>query len=347
MRASNRRSLLACIAIALAAATAEAQTLETYCSVDAANEAPTSDVLHPALVYASFSAEIDRNEWGRIARTLEEDFRRSASAIPADMRMKFQAQLTVFADEMEAVENSPNAAEAVAKAQGVRQVRFTINTNVNEGGFYVFGGMPDRIDFPPGTPLPIARDICYRAHAAQKLLVRYGQAGRERAANALGYYVSLWDNYNRRGYSQYPWELYLNGLWTINPATFLPPASQWVLGHPAVAIEMTWPRSSDLRRLDIVTFEPIGYIHYNRARTSYGGASFLVTLSATANPGYGVLAHVGRLGKVGYVYHPHDVANAHHGAVFSIDLYKIIGGVPQKLQDAKARVEGIRNSFAR
>lgn len=134
----------------------------------------------------------------------------------------------------------------------------------------------------------------------------------------------------------------------MKPGAFLPPSSQWVLAHPAIAVETTWPRTTDLRRLDIITFEPIGYLRYNRDRTSYGGISLLVTLSATADPGYGGLAHIGRLGKIGYVYHPRDdTGAARHGAVFSVDLYKLIGGVPQKLQDAKAHVEAIRDSFGR
>jgi hypothetical protein len=132
----------------------------------------------------------------------------------------------------------------------------------------------------------------------------------------------------------------------VEKGSLLPPRTQWVLAHPAVAVEMAWPRSPALTRIDIITVEPVGYLRYTEERQSYAGLSFLVTLSSALDPGYGALVHMGRTAKFGYVYHRKtDALEAKHGAVFSVDLYKMIAGVPQKLKDAKARVEALKTSL--
>jgi hypothetical protein len=197
------------------------------------------------------------------------------------------------------------------------------------------------------VPVPAAKELCYRARAAQRALTLFGTRGRDRARSALGYYVTLWDNYNRQGYSQYPWELYVNGKVSFDERSLLPPRSQWVIAHPAIAVQTAWPRDEGLRRLDVITFEPVGYLRYSADRRRYGGLSLLVTVSASGDPGYGALVHIGKTGKVGYVYHREGQSGekSRHGVVFSLDLYKWIGGVPRKLEDAKARVEAVRDAI--
>jgi ABC-type sugar transport system substrate-binding protein len=65
MRASSLRRLLAALALAAAvAAPAAAQTPRQFCDVTVANEPPNGDPLHPGAVYAAFSGQIERNEWG-------------------------------------------------------------------------------------------------------------------------------------------------------------------------------------------------------------------------------------------------------------------------------------------
>lgn len=341
------RAGIAALMLVMLSATAHAQSPMAFCDVTVANAPATDDALHPSAVYAGFAGPIARNEWGRIARTLESDFARSTPPIPAADRDRFARQLQAFAAEMTAIERSASVQDTVDRARAANQIRFTVTADPVNGGYVLFNGTSDRIVIADDAPDAAARELCYRAHAAQKVLVRYGQSGRERVVNALGHYVTLWDNYNGKGYSQYPWELFLNGLWTVRDGALTPPDTQWIVAHPAVAIEVAWPRSQDLRRLDIITIEPVGFLKYRADRTSYGGVSMLVTLSASADPGYGVLGHVGRIGKVGWVYHPRQEEGARHGAVFSVDLYKMLAGVPQQLQDAKARVEALRDDALR
>jgi hypothetical protein len=338
-------ALLPALAAPAAAQTPDA--LRAVCDVTVASERGTGDPLHPASVYGAFKPQIERNEWGVIAQALADDLRGAGTTdLTADQRARFQRQLDAFASEMKAVEASANTEQANAK--GVSGVRFRVETDVNTSGYTLFLTTGDRIDIAPATPIAQAKELCYRAYAAGRILVRYAQPGRERTASVLGHYVTLWDNFNKQGYSQYPWELFLNGLWTIKPSTLVPPRSQWVLLHPAVAIEVSAPQIRDFRRLDIISIEPLGYLRYSSDRRSYGGVSLLVTLSATADPGYGLLAHFGKTGKLGYTYHPRDVeGRSRHGVVFSIDLYKLIAGVPQKLQDVRTRIEGMRDALIR
>ncbi len=346
MRACRRLALLTWLVTCGTPLGAAAQTVATYCETRVPDETPTNlDVLHPQVVYRSVSAAIERNDWGQVATTLADELRATKAAIPAPMRASFQRQLDAFAREMRDVVDSEDAAEKMANAASVRQARFKMDRS-DAGGYAFFKGTPDEIEITPTTGLAVAREICYRAYGAAKILAKYGEPGRNRVRDALTHYVSLWDNYNRNGYSQYPWELYVNGLWTLQRDSYMPPRTQWVLMHPAVAIELPWPHSSDWRRLDVISVEPVGYLRYRNDRTTYVGASLLVSISAAADAGFGGLAHLGRVGKLGYVYHRRSsTAGARHGVVFSLDLYRIVAGVPQKLEDARARVAALKDSL--
>src|SRR3972149_3796768 len=264
--------------------------VSTYCRVEAANEPPPDaarpDLLRPMVVYERFSPLIERNEWGTIGKTLADDFRESKASLPAEMREKFQRQLDGLKADMQKGEDSPNPTDFFDKAKGVRQIRFQITQSATEAEtFDLFPATSDRIIITPAVGPAVARELCYRAHAAQKILIRYGQNAREHTSSVLGYYVTLWDRYNTNGYSQYPWQLYLNGHWPVKEDQWQPPRGPWVVGHPAIAIETTWPQSRDLRRLDIISLEAVGYLRFNKHRTSYFGASALMTLAASSGVG--------------------------------------------------------------
>lgn len=178
------------------------------------------------------------------------------------------------------------------------------------------------------------------------MLVAYGATGRQRAASALDRLIALWGSFNRRGYSQYPWELAINGLSRPAPDDLSPPAHQFVFLHPSFGVEVggQW---DELRRLDVLAVEPLGYLRYNASRTSYVGVSSVVTFPSNASVGVGAVVHLGRVAKLGYVVRRADAAGVHrNGVMMSVDAYRLASGVPSQLRGVVERLRALRDSVA-
>ena len=126
----------------------------------------------------------------------------------------------------------------------------------------------------------------------------------------------------------------------MNERSWNPPTWQLVAVHPSIAVQIVRPADEGLRRLDVIAIEPAGILRFVRDHTFYFGASGLVTLSSAADPGVGVLFHVGRIGKVGYVFRQEAAdGRRQRGPVVSLDLYKLIAGVPDRLRRLKEVAE--------
>jgi len=342
MRAA-RVSVVACILLLAAAAHATGQgfALRDYCDATTVDEdkAPQNPE-HPSRVYQDLAPLIVAGRWSDAIGDIQRRFESTGATVPAPERASMAAQ---FTDVLAAL----RAREAVVDGQGtqdtktapaVRGARFDLVFTAP--GYSLFQGTGNDIAITTGLGEDAVRALCWTALSARRVLTRYFEEGRAIVGAALGEYVTRWDNYHRHGYSQYLWELYLNGLWTVNERNWNPPAWQLVIAHPSVAVQLVRPPDEGLRRIDVIAVEPAGILRFVRDHTFYFGASGLVTLSSAADPGLGVLVHVGRIGKVGYVFRQ-DAADGRRqrGAVVSLDLYKLIAGVPDKLRRLKETAE--------
>lgn len=291
--------------------------------------------LHPDSVYARLEPFMNRGEWGDVGAALAQAFRLSTTVPAGHTREALQAQLDALAAELQVAENEP-AYLAVAKGPVLN--RFDIDIDP----------LSDDVTLLPETPYEVdlnaldgaeRRDVCWRAMAARRVLVRYGEPGRERAISSLNRMITLWDRYNENSYSQYPWELWINDL-ASGPLSvetledLAPPRTQIVFLHPGVALEAAGfdEGLDELRRLDVLMFEPVGILRYNDTRTSYLGASILVTVPADAGPGIGGLIHFGDRVQVGFVYRDADDTGRGSGLVLSVDVFKLLSGVPSALE---------------
>ncbi len=347
------------LAVALAAgAPARAQTpdqlVQRDCDVDvvshldpAALPAPWSGA-HPNVVRARFRDRLARGEWAAVSAELARDFRGSRTVPPGPMRTTFQAELDSMASEFRAVASSADFATLVRNADGVRQVRFHLARDVRDDSdawrFMIFDP-PMRIVLDAGTDADARRDLCWRAITAERLLILYGAPGRQRTAAALEALIGRWENYNHNGYSQYPWELVVNGLSRPAPADLAPPARQIVLLHPSFGVEVAG-RWDQLQRLDVLAVEPLGLLWYNASRTSYVGVSALVTVPSTAGMGVGALVHLGRVARVGYVVRRAVAPGVHrNGVMMSIDAYRLAAGVPGQLRGVVERLRALKDEM--
>ncbi len=335
--------LIACLPLALCAGVADAQVPFSAqdCDYDAvvahgpdAYEGAWQD-LHPTRVYDRVRPFVDQGEWGAVGAAFAQGFRLSETVPSGPAREVVQAELDAFAAELRAVENEP---ERIARAQGVDGRRFDIDIDPISFDVTLFPGTTGAVDLG-ALGAEARRDVCWRAMAARRVLVRYGEPGRQRAVSALTSMVTLWNRYNETSYSQYPWELWINGL-ASGPlrvetlADLAPPRTQFVVLHPGVALEAAGfgEGFGDLRRLDVLTFEPVGILRYNDARTSYLGVSALITVPADAGPGLGGLLHFGNRVQIGFVYRDAGDAGRGSGVVLSVDVFKVLAGVPSALE---------------
>lgn len=354
MRAMRDRVFAAILAAALGAAAARlpAQTPSAVgrdCDPDvvtaldpAAIPAGWAD-RHPNAVIVSFGPAISGRRWSAVSTALADAFRTSDAAPPGNDRSTFQSQLDAMQQEFAAVEASPDRERLERTAAGVRQIRFNLIRDPDEDRFALFD-RPARLVFDASTDGAVRRDLCWRAMAAWKLLVLYGDVGRQGAVRTLDRQLVLWDNYNASSYSQYPWELLVNGIGGVRPSDLSPPVGQLVLLHPSFGVELTG-RLDSLRRLDVLTLEPLGYLRYNQNRTSYVGLSGVVTFPTSADIGVGAMVHLGRLARVGYVFRRRATTGVRpDGAMMSVDLYGVASGVPGRVRGVLERLRAMRDS---
>ncbi len=144
-----------------------------------------------------------------------------------------------------------------------------------------------------------------------------------------------WQNYLAHGYSQYPWEAFVNSLWGVQWHSA--PRTQLVLAHPepAVVIDL---RSSKRSALDgSLLLHGVGLVVYGGARRQYFiglSATGAVTTEAAYGLGGGATVHVGHAALGAVVPHISIAALAFAGARgrvapflgVSADLWRLVQG---------------------
>ncbi|HEU4628721.1 MAG TPA: hypothetical protein VFS08_03220 [Gemmatimonadaceae bacterium] len=306
---------------------------------------------HPDVAYAGMLPRIAAGEWLVLADSLVADVA-AETRIPAPAWETFRRQLQALRDELAFVAASADPARLRTLARGVTLERFRITppTAVEPESAYVLfvrGPEPIALGALPG---PARRALCWRAMAIGRMLAAYGGLARAEATAALQAAARQWDAYGETGYSQYPWELAINGA-RFDASAIAPPRTQLVVLHPALALELSAPALDELERLertDAITVEPIGIIRYTASRRMYYGLSALVSLPGDGRVGTGLLAHLGTYGQVGAVlFRARDETGSRgRSVVVSADLYQFLAGMPAAIRDARTRALGtLRDSL--
>lgn len=115
-------------------------------------------------------------------------------------------------------------------------------------------------------PFDCANKTSLLAHVsvAQTLIARLADAHVLHAARDLKEAASAWRRYVESGFSQYPHEVLLNGLW-LDPASWGPAPTQLILLHPSVGLGTTnMRRQGGERRAGalVLVVEAAGYVRY-------------------------------------------------------------------------------------
>jgi hypothetical protein len=210
------------------------------------------------------------------------------------------------------------------------------NAEVRDGRAVLFRGTSDQIELTDSSAEGARRAVCYHAAVMRSVLDRYTEPGRAAAAAVIETKRVRWDQYFERGYSQLPWELFLNSRLARKAADLDPPTRQLILLHPSVGLEIPTRSIRDLTRQDAVALELLGWIKYRNEYRDYLGVSGVVTFTEGLGTGVGPFVHLGRVAKIGYVFRARRTdasgARKQDGVLISVDLYRY-------LADRKAQVE--------
>lgn len=303
---------------------------------------------HPNTVFEGYVAARDAHAWPTIFRSERERFAQETT-LPADARAAYLRQMDALIAEVDAAFEDPGeASRRVASAEGVNTSRFTIRRPTGLGfdeTYTLFPEMSDAIGVEASTPRDVRRILCWSALGMQRLLTTYAEAARTNALAALDAMVAQWDAFNTYSYSMYPWELAVNSF-GARRTRLTPPRQQWVFFHPSAGVGVAgWP-PQDFRRLDVLALEVAGLLVYRSDRRDYRGASLLLTLPASGGPGGGALIHLNRTLRAGYAFRfaSDDFARS-GGLVVSLDLYKSLTDVPERLRRLKEEVAARRDEL--
>jgi hypothetical protein len=302
-------------------------------TMNVASLEPHWQVAHPATLHAGLVSTLEAGNWVDAADVIIANWQSLADAAPAAASGLMQSQLEAMRAELAAVQSNPDFEMLRGTATGVRQTRFQPVVDAGRAEFFLESGTGLTVE--PGMSLEAVRALCWTAIAADHLLVLYGGDGRARTASALRAAVRAWDNFNGKGYSQFPWELAINGRRAKGDDWLLPPSRQLILLHPSVGIEVGGHDIHHLRRRDVAIIEALGYLWYQGDRSLYYGVSALVSLPTSASIGGGALLHAGPI-KVGWVFRSSEAGGS--GALISLDVKQIFAGAPPELQAARDRV---------
>lgn len=91
------------------------------------------------------------------------------------------------------------------------------------------------------------------------------------ASESLNRYARAWENYALRGYSQYPWELWINGVFE-DDSDWGPGRFKLIVIHPSVGLLIGQPTADQIVPLaGVLMLEAVGFVHYTKSHEQYFG----------------------------------------------------------------------------
>lgn len=190
----------------------------------------------------------------------------------------------------------------------------------------------------------LAKNIVRDAHLVERSLTYYAAPVLDAHYREALLRDRKWRAYFDEALFQYPWELYLNGIWLRkhdprprdaagNRLGFLPPpSSQWIVLHPNIGFEYV-SGAADGNQFEPAVF--IELIGYNRWQwTASGeiadalGVSLITSYSDRAgadDAGYGLLLHYGSRWSLAATRHGADT-----GWLLSADLAQLVGDTSER-----------------
>jgi len=145
---------------------------------------------------------------------------------------------------------------------------------------------------------------------------------------AVQHAETRWANYLDHGFSQYPWEAWING-WATPYTVESPPGHQFAVLHPDAALELGPLRTDDATVKETLTLAVLGWIdYYGYAGESFWGISGAMSFRDDMGLGIGGLLYFGSTASIGVMWHDRN-RDAHIDSrpfiCVSLDLFRLAG----------------------
>lgn len=278
----------------------------------------------PDSLLTAHAALITAGDFPAVARALASDARAMASiggVTPTDAAL-MASRFVELADAFGALAVAPETAQPSVLAGTVKAADFQLN---QVGPDYpVFAGTPQQITVTPAMGVNAQQALCWPVIAADIMLTEIGAPWRARTVEKLKALAKRWDTFIGDGYSQFPWELALNGVMR-SPMDYEPPQVQFVLLHPSLSAEVRGSSLNQLTSSNALSIEALGALFYNNDHSRYAGASLVTTSVAGLNASAGVYFHLWfPQMTAGYVWRKNSAGTVTGATVVSLDLYKFV-----------------------
>lgn len=311
-----------------------------------------NDFRYHEQVIKKYENKIGNFEWGEIFKGLADDFKETNVdwSDKLEIKQKFQDELDALVnDYMESIEGV--ALEAGDKFDEILKnfatVRFQANTT--EGIIY-FSGRANEIKlYPNEVNEEQAKDLRYRAETVNRLLDILKDKGRQMTLNAIQKAETKWKNYLENGFSQYPWESFVNSYITSFDIEN-PPGHQWVVFHPELGVEITINGIKQLKAKEVLTIELLGWIkYYGKDLKNFWGISGITTVRDDIGIGIGGILHFGTYFNLGITWHDVDnddnFFNDDLFVTFGIDLFKFAKSTSPKFEEKVSNLKSTKKSL--
>ena len=315
----------------------------------------------PDRVLERYADELSRGQHGKVLRALSDEFRlvkwpSSQDALAARFQRRMDAVAAAFATAQAqgAADGALDTLEARDKVlakfnatrtgtQSLLPELATLDQSVGPVLVFFAGTLADPDDtsemivtYRPKAdntyellvPFELMLDLRLRAEAVRRVTDDYVKPVQDRAFDAIKKADRQWRNYLENGYSQYPWESFVNGkLW--NFSAFEPPTDQLIFLHPALGIEASTVSLDQLTANESLNVEILGYLHYyGDDHEHFLGASIAASLQDQIAPGLGLVVHWTKSFSVGVSWHDiDDNGNPFNDTPYlflSFDLYRYL-----------------------
>ena len=288
----------------------------------------TNDSRYFAQVKEKYKNQIEVFAWGEVFKSLADDFRNSEVdwSKKINIKQKFQNELDslvsdyIAAVEWAGIEDKVNADKILDKFETARF----------QGDGYYFPGTDNEIEFIQEVVDTLqAKDLRYRAETINKLLNKFKEPVRKRNIEAIAKAESRWKNYINNGFSQYPWESFINGYITSFDIQN-PPGHQWIIFHHELGVELSTKKLKQMKVKEVLTIEMLGLIdYYGDYWENFWGFSGIVTLRDDIGIGIGGIIHFGPTFNLGLTWHDinddDNFFNDNPFLMLSIDILRFMG----------------------
>lgn len=308
--------------------------------------------LHPSVRMAAWSTIMAQGRWLELVDSVRTSLavdvaRHFPESLAGDPRGdRLSARLDAWRADVASLVGVPtvDALRAKANSDTLRRVGPAIfRPSIRPGEAVLFRGAADELRMTNADPVGVRRTLCYHSALASFIADRFTVDARAYATTVLARKEARWHDYFDRGYSQLPWELYLNSRAARSAGVLDPPTRQLILLHPSPSVQVAGANWRRLESHEAIAVEPLGFIWYRSDYRDYFGISSVVVFANSTGTSVGPFLHFGRVAKVGYTFPIRKRGESSDsrpgGILISVDLYKYLS---DRSAQARQVVDGFR-----